>query len=100
MLVSDKRSEPPGTGARPWPLIARRVYLTLVMVSGTAVLCLSAVDVIARPPGVLWFVLAALTLVSGTATFRMPGFPVSFALADTFTISAALLFGPAAGAIL
>jgi PAS domain S-box-containing protein len=51
------------------------------------------------PPGVTWFILAAFTLISGAATLRMPAVPVSFSISDTFTITAALLFGPAAGTI-
>ena len=38
--------------------------------------------------------------MSGVATVRLPGFLVSFSLSDTFTITAALLFGPAPGALL
>ncbi|MEO7274361.1 MAG: ATP-binding protein [Vicinamibacterales bacterium] len=76
------------------------MYLGLVIASGAAVVCWSALQTIARPPGAMWLVLAALTVVSGFATVRLPGFLVSFSLSDTFTITAALLFGPAAGALL
>jgi PAS domain S-box-containing protein len=86
--------------ARLRTALPRRLYLGAVIVSGALVSCWSAIEMISRPPGVLWLVLAALTVVSGAATVRMPGFPVSFSLADTFTIMAALLFGPAAGALL
>src|SRR5439155_27032959 len=43
--------------------------------------------------------LAALTVLSGAATLRMPNAPVSFSISDSSTITAALLFGPAAGAL-
>jgi PAS domain S-box-containing protein len=43
--------------------------------------------------------LAGLTLLTGWATLRMPVVAASFSVSDTFTISAALLFGPAAGAV-
>jgi PAS domain S-box-containing protein len=86
--------------ARAGIALARRAYLGAVMVSGSLVLCWSAVELIARPPGTLWLVLAALTVASALATVRLPGFPISFSLSDTFTIMAALLFGPAAGATL
>src|SRR5882762_2804022 len=46
-----------------------------------------------------WFVLAGLTVLSGSATLRLPGTPVSFSISDSFTMAAALLFGPAAGAV-
>ena len=86
--------------ARPGIGLARRAYLGAVMVSGSLVLFWSAVELIARPPGALWLVLAGLTVASALATVRLPGFPISFSLSDTFTIMAALLFGPAAGATL
>jgi PAS domain S-box-containing protein len=80
--------------------LARRAYLAAVIVLGAVAVTLSAIQTIAAPPGTMWFVLLALTLVTGWATFRMPGFPVSFSLSDTFTITGALLFGPAAGTLL
>jgi PAS domain S-box-containing protein len=80
--------------------LGRRVYLGAVIAAGASVLVWSAAETILRPPGTLWLVLAALTAVSGAATVRLPGFPASFSLADTFSILAALLFGPSAGALL
>src|SRR5256885_2313272 len=50
--------------------------------------------------GTPWFVLVALTLVTGWSTLRMRTVPVSFSISDTFTIAAALLFGPAAGTVI
>ncbi len=76
------------------------MYLGAVMVLGGLVLCASLAAVIARPPGELFLVLAVLTAVCSAAAFRMPGFPVSFSLSDMFTVLGALLFGPAAGALL
>jgi PAS domain S-box-containing protein len=78
----------------------RRLYLWAVMAAGGLVLVWSAIQIVASPPGTLWLVLAVLTALSSSAAFRMPGFPVSFSLSDTFTIMGALLFGPAAGAVL
>src|SRR5262245_12461405 len=80
--------------------LGRRLYLGTVMVGGAAVLVWSVTDVIARPPGALFLVLAAFTAAASAAAFRMPGFPVTFSLSDAFTVLAALLFGPAAGALL
>jgi PAS domain S-box-containing protein len=80
--------------------LARRAYLGAVIAAGAAVLAWSAIETMSKPPGTLCLVLAALTIVSSAATVRLPGFPASFSLADTFSILAALLFGPAAGALL
>jgi hypothetical protein len=70
------------------------------MAAGALVVGWSALVVAGSPPGALAWVLAALTVLSAAATVRLPGFPVSFSLSDTFTIAAALLFGPATGALL
>jgi PAS domain S-box-containing protein len=78
---------------------ARSVYLTTTIGGGTLVLVSSAVDVVQNPPGTAWIAILAMTCVSGWALFRMPGFPVSFSPSDALTITAALLFGPAAGAL-
>jgi PAS domain S-box-containing protein len=78
----------------------RAAYLGAVITLGASVVVWSAVEMVSNPPGAMWFVLVALTLITGWATFRMPDFPLSFSLSDTFTITAALLFGPAAGTLL
>jgi PAS domain S-box-containing protein len=83
--------------ARNW---ARTVYLAAIIAAGTIVVALSARQLLSRPVPVTWLVLALLTLLSGWATVRMPGFPMSMSRSDTFTMTAALLFGPAAGALL
>jgi PAS domain S-box-containing protein len=103
LLVMPGFEDPPrpaATRPREQTRLARRLFLGTVITSGALVLCWSAVTIVSSPPGVLWVVLAVLTALSAAAAFRMPGFPVSFSLADTFTIMAALLFGPAAGAVL
>jgi PAS domain S-box-containing protein len=100
MRGSGERRSPNGGSACAQTALARRVYLSAVIIAGASVLFWSAAEIISRPPGAPWLVLAVLTVLSGAATFRMPAFPVSFSLADTFTITAALLFGPAAGVLL
>jgi PAS domain S-box-containing protein len=79
---------------------ARRVYLASVIALGSGILLLSIMEIFSRPPGSTWYVLVVLTIATGWAMFRMPAVPVSFSISDTFTITAALLFGPAAGAVL
>jgi PAS domain S-box-containing protein len=100
VMPFEDRPQSSTTPARLPSGLGRRVYFGIVMASGTAVLCWSAIEIISRPPGPLWLALAALTAVCSAAAFRMPGFPVSFSLSDTFTIIGTLLFGPSAGALL
>jgi putative nucleotidyltransferase with HDIG domain len=72
-----------------------------VIAAGLLVIVGSIRQVAIAPVGAQWFILAALTMMSGAATLRMPkGIPVSFSISESFTMTAALLFGPAAGALI
>jgi putative nucleotidyltransferase with HDIG domain len=46
-----------------------------------------------------WYILVGIIGFSAWARLRMPMVPISFSIADTFTITAALLFGPWAGVL-
>jgi hypothetical protein len=46
-----------------------------------------------------WLILAALTLLTGTFTVRIPGINARLSVSDTFVFASVLLFGPAAGTI-
>ena len=43
--------------------------------------------------------LAALTLVSGSATIKLPSLPATITVSETFTFTSVILFGPAAGTL-
>jgi putative nucleotidyltransferase with HDIG domain len=76
-------------------------YLIVVGSLGAIAIAVSMATLAARPPDVRWLILAVLTVASSQLTLRMPpAVPVSFSISDIFTFSAALLFGPAAGALL
>ena len=76
-----------------------RAYVLGITLTGLALAAYSISDLIRRRAGPEWLIPAGLTLVSGWATLRIVGGPVSFSISDTFIIAAALLFGPSAGAI-
>jgi PAS domain S-box-containing protein len=76
-----------------------RTFLAAVILAGSFALALSLMDLSAQPIALEWLMLVALTGVSGWATLRLRAIPASFSISDTFTIAAALLFGPAAGAV-
>ena len=76
-----------------------RTFLAAVILAGSFALALSLMDLSAQPVALEWLMLVALTGVSGWATLRLRAIPASFSISDTFTIAAALLFGPAAGAV-
>jgi putative nucleotidyltransferase with HDIG domain len=79
--------------------LVRRLFLPLIVVAGVAVVGVSVFQLANAPLDVRWFVLAGLTVLSGSATLRLPGTAVSFSISDSFTMAAALLFGPAAGTV-
>src|SRR5512142_3002160 len=78
-----------------------RVYVGGVIATGCAVVGASLAHV-ARDPalGSQWFVLAALTLVSGSATVKLPGIYASITISEIFVFTAVLLFGPDAGTLI
>jgi PAS domain S-box-containing protein len=90
----------PSLVRRETPAIVRRAFLTTIAAAGALVLLVSIRDLIRHPVESTWFVLVGLTLVTGWGTLRMRNVPVSFSISDTFTIAAALLFGPAAGTVI
>src|SRR5581483_634257 len=78
---------------------AGRIYLGLVIASGTVVLMLSLVRLATHPIPRGWFVLAALTLLSGSATLQLPSSYASISISETFVFAAALLYGPSAATV-
>ena len=76
-----------------------RAFLATVILAGSFVLAWSLLSLSAHPIALEWLMLVVLTAVSGWATLRLRAIPASFSISDTFTIAAALLFGPAAGAV-
>jgi putative nucleotidyltransferase with HDIG domain len=46
-----------------------------------------------------WFVLAALTLLSGSITIKLPAIDATISVSETFVFTSVLLFGAAAGTI-
>src|SRR4029453_7827325 len=72
-------------------------YVLFVIASGFFVIAFSAFDV-ARMLTAQWFTLAALTLLSGSATVKLPSVPATISISETFVFTSVLLFGPSAGA--
>jgi putative nucleotidyltransferase with HDIG domain len=76
-----------------------RLFLPVVVTTGIVAILASLYQLAIEPVDERWYVLAALTVLSGSATLRIPGTSVSFSISDSFTMAAALLFGPAAGTV-
>src|SRR5882762_8396401 len=77
-----------------------KTYLWSVIAAGFAVIAGSMYELYVEPIGNQWFVLAALTLVSGSATVRLPSSYASISISETFVFTAVLLYGPAAGTVI
>jgi hypothetical protein len=57
-------------------------------------------ELLATHPPVQWWALVALTLISGSAVLKIPSVPVNFSISDVFTLTSAVVFGPAAGTVI
>jgi diguanylate cyclase (GGDEF)-like protein/putative nucleotidyltransferase with HDIG domain len=77
-----------------------RVYLWGVISSGLLVIGHSLFELYHHPIGYEWFIIAGLTLISGSATVRLPSSYASISISETFVFTAVLLFGPAAGTLI
>lgn len=84
------------------PLLPQRgrIYITSVILGGFFAVAWSARMLAVHPVGYQWFLLAALTLVSGSATVKLPSVPASISISETFVFAAVLLYGPSAGTLI
>ena len=83
------------TGLSAWA----RLYVWIVAAVGVCAIAHSGYVLYATPIGWNWFVLAVLTLVSGSATVKLPSVPATISISETFVFTSVLLFGPAAGTL-
>lgn len=76
-----------------------RVYVWCV-ISMAAFAVTDAVRLVAHDfPGPKWLILAALTILSGAATVRLPNVRAEISISETFVFAAVLIFGPGAGVL-
>ena len=75
-------------------------YVIVVLITGCAVLALSIAEMRAAHANSQWWALVALTLVSGSAVLKLPTIAANFSISDVFTLTAAVVFGPAAGTVI
>src|SRR4051794_350712 len=75
---------------------AGRLYLAAVISAGFFVVLNSLYSLSQSPVGYGWFVLAGLTLLSGSFTVKVPTIPARLSVSETFVFAAVLMYGPAA----
>ena len=63
-----------------------RAYVALVVCAGTATIAHSLYTLIQQPIGWSWLILAVLTLVSGSATIRLPSLPATISVSEDIRI--------------
>jgi PAS domain S-box-containing protein len=76
-----------------------RAYVGGVGILGGAAILQSLYELTYHPYSYHLLLLIALTAASSAAVLRMPTIPVSFSVAEIFSFSAVLLYGPAAGTV-
>lgn len=76
-----------------------RIFVWLVIAAGALAISDALAQVVSDFPGIPWLIVAGLTLISGTATVRLPNVPAHISVSETFLFSAVLIFGPAAGVV-
>src|SRR5688500_7969740 len=76
-----------------------RNYVVAVVLTGLGIIAFSLWELFRQPPGLQWFVLAALALLTGSFTVKLPSLPAKISVSESFVFTSVLLFGPAAGTI-
>jgi diguanylate cyclase (GGDEF)-like protein/putative nucleotidyltransferase with HDIG domain len=76
-----------------------RAYAAAVISLGLIAIGQSLFELSRTPIGSEWLLLAVLTLISGSASVKLPGSHVSISISEAFVFTAVLLYGPAAGTL-
>jgi putative nucleotidyltransferase with HDIG domain len=76
-----------------------RLYVVAVTTIGGGVLLASIWEMMQSPIDVRWFVLVALTLLTGSITVKVPSVAATLSVSEVFVFSAVILFGWAAGTV-
>lgn len=79
--------------------IGSRAYIFTVCSFGFLIIGSATVELYLHPVSWRWLVLAVLTLISGSATVKLPSVPATISISETFVFTAVLLFGAPAGTL-
>src|SRR5688572_24107214 len=81
------------------PLTAR-LFISAVVLGGCAAVAQSAVSIVQAPPSRDWLILAALTLLTGSFTIKVPSISARISVSETFVLAAVMSFGPAVATLI
>jgi len=76
-----------------------KLYVSAVILAGSFAIAASITEMLVEGVRYEWFILAALTIVSGSATVKLPSIPASLSVSETFVFTSVLLFGAPAGTL-
>ena len=76
-----------------------RAYVSIVVAAGAVTILLSLQALRTDPISFQWFTFAALALLTGSFTLKLPSVPVRISVSETFVFASVLLFGAAAGTL-
>jgi putative nucleotidyltransferase with HDIG domain len=79
--------------------LGARTFILAVVMAGFVAIAHSVGALYSTPVTSQWFVLAALTLLTGSITIKLPSIPATISVSETFVFTSVLLFGTAAGTI-
>lgn len=77
-----------------------RTFVSAVILAGFLVIAESFLQLYRAPIGTQWLLLAALTLISGSAGVELPHSNITISISEAFVFAAVLLYGPAAGTLI
>ena len=76
------------------------VYVALVIAAGLTATTYSAVSLAVKPISNQWLILAALTLLTGSFSIKVPSIEARFSVSDAFVFASVLLFGPSTATVI
>jgi putative nucleotidyltransferase with HDIG domain len=75
------------------------LYITAVVLAGVLAVGTSVYDLAHEPFRAEWLILAALTLLTGSFSIKLPSVDARISVSEAFVFAAVLLFGPAVATI-
>src|SRR4051812_5951288 len=76
------------------------LYIACVIAAGVAATAYSAVRLVIEPISHQWLILAALTLLTGSFSVKVPSIAARISVSDAFVFASVLLFGPSPATVI
>src|SRR5690349_7467921 len=76
------------------------LYVATVITFGLAATMYSAFELVVHPVSNQWLILAALTLLTGSFSIKVPSVAARISVSDAFVFASVLLFGPSPATVI